>query len=401
MKLKKLTPISVEAIKSGPQRREIPDGGCRGLYLVIQPSGRKSWAVRYRFQGTPRKLTLDGALTLAAARRGASDALHLLELGHDPAVAKQSARAGAELAAANTLRAVAESYLVSEERKPVDKRLRTIGQRRATLERLIFPRLGGRPVTDIRRGEIVKLLDQVEAERGGRMADEVLGVLRIVFDWHARRDDDFRSPVVKGMQRTRPIERMRNRVLSDDEVKRVWIAAEGLGVFGQYVQFMLLTATRRNEAARMTYGELSNGDWLIPAARYKNKHDHLIPLSAAAQALLATVPRIDGCEYVFPTNGKRPVTGFAYFKDHLDQASGVAGWRLHDLRRTARSLMSAAAVNPDHAERCLGHALPGLRKTYDRHEYRTEKLMAFEALAARIQQLVNPPDEGVVVPLRR
>ena len=116
------------------------------------------------------------------------------------------------------------------------------------------------------------------------------------------------------MQRTRPIERMRNRVLSDDEVKRVWIAADGLGVFGQYVQFMLLTATRRNEAARMTYGELSNGDWLIPAARYKNKHDHLMPLSAAAQALLATVPRIVGCEYVFPTDGKRPVTGFAYFK---------------------------------------------------------------------------------------
>ena len=77
MKPKKLTPISVEAIKSGPQRREIPDGGCRGLYLVIQPSGRKSWAVRYRFQGTPCKLTLDGALTLAAARRGASDALQV------------------------------------------------------------------------------------------------------------------------------------------------------------------------------------------------------------------------------------------------------------------------------------------------------------------------------------
>ena len=193
MKPKKLTPIAVEAIKSGPQRREIPDSGCRGLYLVIQPSGRKSWAVRYRFQGTPRKLTLDGALTLAAARRGASDALHLLELGHDPAVAKQSAKAGAELAAANTLRAVAESYLVGEERKPADKRLRTIGQRRATFERLIFPRIGGRPVADIRRSEIVKLLDHVEAERGGRMADEVLGVLRIVFDWHARRDDDFRS----------------------------------------------------------------------------------------------------------------------------------------------------------------------------------------------------------------
>ena len=396
----KLTAIAVENIKPGPRRREIPDSGCQGLYLVVQPSGRKSWAVRYRFQGTPRKLTLDGALTLASARKAATDALHMLERGHDPAAAKKSAKVRAELAAANTLRAVAEAYLVSEERKPADKRLRTIDQRRTTFERLIFPVLGGRPVADIRRSEIVKLLDHVEAERGGRTADEVLGCLRIVFDWYARRDDGFRTPIVKGLQRTRPIERMRNRVLTDDELARVWNAADGLGVSGRYVQFMLLTATRRKEAARMTYSELSNGDWLIPAARYKNKLDHLVPLSKAAQALLATVPRIAGCEYVFSSDGKRAIAGFSRLKAKLDQASGVSGWRLHDLRRTARSLMSAAAVNPDHAERCLGHALPGIRKTYDRYEFRAEKLAAFEALAARIHQLVNPPDGGNVVKLR-
>jgi integrase len=396
----KLTAIAVENIKPGPRRREIPDSGCQGLYLVVQPSGRKSWAVRYRFRGTPRKLTLDGALTLATARKAATDALHVLERGHDPAAAKKSAKVRAELAAANTLRAVAEAYLVSEERKPADKRLRTIDQRRTTFERLIFPVLGGRPVADIKRSEIVKLLDHVEAERGGRTADEVLGCLRIVFDWHARRDDEFRTPIVKGLQRTRPIERMRNRVLTDDELARVWIAADDLSVSGRYVQFMLLTATRRKEAARMTYSELSNGDWLIPASRYKNKLDHLVPLSKAAQALLAKVPRIAGCEYVFTTDGKRAIAGFSRLKAKLDQASGVSGWRLHDLRRTARSLMSAAAVNPDHAERCLGHALPGIRKTYDRYEFRSEKLAAFEALAARITQIVNPPGGDNVVPLR-
>jgi integrase len=396
----KLTAIAVESIKPGPRRREIPDSGCQGLYLVVQPSGRKSWAVRYRFQGTPRKLTLDSALTLATARKAATDALHVLERGHDPAAAKKSAKVGAELAAANTLRAVAESYLVGEERKPADKRLRTIASRRATFERLIFPRIGGRPVADIRRSEIVKLLDHVEAERGGRMADEVLGVLRIVFDWYAPRDDDFRTPIVKGLQRTRPIERMRNRVLSDDELARVWIAADGMGVFGLYVQFMLLTATRRNEAARMTHGEVLNGDWLIPASRYKNKLDHLVPLSKAAQALLAKVPRIVGCEYVFTTDGKRAIGGFSGLKAKLDKASGVTGYRLHDLRRSSRSQMSAAGVDPDHAERCLGHALPGIRKTYDRYEFRAEKLAAFEKLAARINQLANPPDGSNVVKLR-
>ena len=147
----RLTAIAVENIKPWPRRREIPDSGCRGLYLIIQPSGRKSWAVRYRFQGKSRKLTLASALTLAAARKAAADALHVLERGHDPAAVKKSANAKAELAAANTLRAVAESYLVGEERKPADKRLRSIDQRRATFERLIYPALGHRPIGEIRR----------------------------------------------------------------------------------------------------------------------------------------------------------------------------------------------------------------------------------------------------------
>ena len=395
----KLTAIAIENIKPGPHRREIPDSGCCALYLVVQPSGRKSFAVRYRFQGKPRKLTLVGVASLSEARKAATDALHQLEVGLDPAVVKRSAKASAKLAAANTLRAVAESYLAGEERKPADKRLRTIASRRATFERLIYPALGDRPVGNIRRGEIVKLLDHVEAERGGRMADEALGCLRIALDWYACREEDFRTPIVRGLQRTRPIDRMRNRVLSDDELRRVWIAADGLGVFGCYVQFMLLTATRRNEAARLTDGELSpNGDWLIPGARYKNKLDHLIPLSRAAQALLAKVPRIAGCPYVFSSDGKRAVAGFSRLKRMLDVASGVSGFTLHDLRRSARSQMSAAGVNPDHAERCLGHALPGIRKTYDRYEFRTEKLIAFEALATRIARIVDPRPN--VVPLR-
>ena len=80
------------------------------------------------------------------------------------------------------------------------------------------------------------------------------------------------------------------------------------------MQFLLLTATRRNEAARMTHSELSNGDWLIPASRYKNKLDHLVPLSKAAQAVLAKVPRIAGCDFVFTADGKHPITNFSHLK---------------------------------------------------------------------------------------
>ena len=402
---KKLTALAVAAIQPGSQRREIPDGGCAGLYLVVQPiTGAKSWAVRYRHQGKSRKLTLGdvAALPLAAARKAAADALHVLATGTDPAAAKRNARIAAEVAAGTTLRAVAETYLQREEAKPIEKRLRTIWQRRATFERLIFPSsLGSRPIAEIRRGEVTKLLDEVETSRGSRMSDEVLGCLRILFDWHAKRDDDFRSPLTRGMARTSPATRRRIRVLDRDELRAVWSACDRMpGPFGSYVQFLLLTGTRRNEAADMRWSELNGNDWTIPAHRYKNKADQVVPLSCAVQAVLARMPRFVDCDFVFSPTGGGPIVNFSRGKSQLDQLSGVSGWRLHDLRRVARTLLARAGVANDIAEMCLGHTLGGLRATYDRHKYHDEKRHAFEALAALIEQIVNPP-EGNVVPLLR
>src|SRR3954464_6333301 len=95
----RLTTKAVENIKPGPARREIPDGGCLGLFLVVQPSGRKSWAVRYRFEGKPKKLTLNAIGSLAEARKAAADAMHDLDQGVDPAAKKSDARAAAQKAA--------------------------------------------------------------------------------------------------------------------------------------------------------------------------------------------------------------------------------------------------------------------------------------------------------------
>ncbi len=148
----------------------------------------------------------------------------------------------------------------------------------------------------------------------------------------------------------------------------------------------------------MTWGEISQGDWVLPAARNKVKVDLARPLSAAAQSVLGNLPRIGRRGLVFTTDGERLLGGFSKFKRHFDRACGVTDWTLHDLRRTARSLMSRAGVPSDHAERCLGHVMPGVRGTYDRHEYLEEKRRAFEALAAQIERIVNPQEN--VVPLR-
>lgn len=107
------------------------------------------------------------------------------------------------------------------------------------------------------------------------------------------------------------------------------------------------------------------------------------------------MPTLDGCKYIFTTDGRGAVTTFSTGKASVDQACGVRGWTFHDLRRTARTLLSRAGINADIGERCLGHAIQGVRGTYDRFEYATEKRHAFEALAATIERIVHPPEADV------
>src|SRR5262245_5487678 len=171
--VKRLTAIGVEQIKPSTTRFELTDG-TSGLRLVVQPSGARSWCIRYRRPGSRRtaKLTIGSwpAVSLAQARADAAAALREIADGNDPSAARKDAKAAAEVVAGNTLRAIAEAHLRYEEGKSADERLRTIDQRRATFERLIYPVLGGRPIAEIKRGEIMRLLDDVEAKRGGRMA---------------------------------------------------------------------------------------------------------------------------------------------------------------------------------------------------------------------------------------
>jgi integrase len=245
----------------------------------------------------------------------------------------------------------------------------------------------------------VRLLDRIEDENGPVMADRTLAYVRKVMNWHASRSDEFRSPIVRGMARTSGKERARARILNDDELRAIWTAAEATpSPFSAFVKFLLLTGARRSEASDMTWTEVSEGDWTLPAARNKVKVELIRPLSTAARAELAKLPLVGKRGFVFTTGGDSPLGGFSKFKRRLDATCGVTDWTFHDLRRTARSLMSRAGVPSDHAERCLGHVMPGVRGTYDRHEYQEEKRRAFEALAAQIERIVNPKEN--VVPLR-
>jgi integrase len=395
---KGFTDIAVRNLKAGDVRREIPDPRAQGLYVIVQPSGKKSFAVRYRFNGTPRKLTLAGGLTLAAARKLASDALFDLERGIDPASAKKETRAKIKATTANTVQALCENYINRE----ADK-LRSGRLRKQTLERLVYPQIGDVPLADLKRSHVVAMLDKIEDKNGTKMADLTLAFVRKIFNWHASRVDDFNSPIVRSMGRYDTAANSGTRVLTDDELRAIWQATapneKAPQPFYALIRFVLLTAARRSEANYLPWSEVKDGVWTLSARRNKVKLELVRPLSAAANAVLEGLPVIDDGAFVFSYDGHRPLS-LTRPTERLKAVTGTSGWRVHDLRRTARTLLSRAGITPDIAERCLGHVIGGVRGVYDKHGYHAEMAHAFEALAAQVELIVNPP-ANVVTPLRR
>lgn len=371
-----------------------------GFGVRITSKGVRAFILNYRIRGQEFRYTIGRYPTwsVLAAVNEARDLRQRIERGENPLDSRSQLP---PIPSADTFSAVIDNFI----KRHINKQdLRSKGEYVRILDRYVRPRLGDRSIYEIKRSDVTKMLDAVESENGASMADHVLSRVRTVFNWQATRDDRFFSPIVPGMARTKPKERARQRVLTDAELRVVWNAAEDAKTtYGHMLQFILLTATRLREAARMHRDELIGEDWLIPAARHKSKSDFLLPLSKLAQEILAQRPEAG---FVFPSARPRvPLGGFSKLKPKFDEhvlallrkqdtkADPLPRWTTHDLRRTARSLMSRAGVPPDHSERALGHVLLGVRGVYDRHEYRDEKRKAFEALATTIRGILKgcPP----------
>ena len=304
--------------RDGELQTDYFDAQVSGLALRVSET-YKSWTLHYTLGGKRRRLTFGAypSISLAFARTRADEAKAAIAEGRNP-----------QAIASETLQAICELYLGREGDK-----LRNAEWRKQVLERHVYPNLGARPIAEIRRSEIVRLLDHIEENSGPAMATQVLALIRKVMNWHASRSDDFMSPIVRGMART---SEARDRILTDDELRKVWRTTNGL--YSAYVRFLLLTAARRNEASEMTWAEIDGGNWTLPAARNKTKVDLVRPLSRVARAILDALPKRG--DFVFTTDGLKPIANSSRAKRRLDVASGTEGWTLHDLRRTARSLMS-------------------------------------------------------------
>lgn len=405
---KRLTDAAVKAAKAdGSARREIPDAGAPGLYLVVQPSGARSWAIRYRAGGRPRKMTLGRypATSLAEAREAARTALAAVDRGDDPAAARKAERAAGKAEPDRDLvRTVAEEFL----RRHASQN-RTAAETARIFRREVLPRWGERKIHDIARRDVIEMLDAI-ADRGAPvMANRTLAAVRKLFAWAVSRDVIAASPAA-GVKPP-AAETRRDRTLTDDEIRAFWRATAEIGPpFGPLCRLLLVTGQRLGEVSGMTEAEIDNPDaptlWTIPAARAKNARAHAVPLSDLARAALAEAPRIAGpAGFVFTTTGARPVSGFARAKARLDAAmakrldSDLAPWRLHDLRRTAASGMARAGARIEVVERVLNHAsgsFAGVAGVYQRHEYRDEMRAALDAWAALLDRIVAGVDADVI-----
>jgi integrase len=399
MNAMKLTKHQIDAQEPSAKDLYLWDTSPPGFGVRVRPTGVKTFIYSYRASGgrSSRKVrhTIGryGKITLEQARNQAQQLAGQVAAGRDPS-AERVAQRLEEARERQTIAVVADEF-IERYAKP---RNRSWAEYQRILNYNVKPRIGNRPIHELTRRDVVGLLDHVADNSGEVMADHVLAIVRKLCNWHAARDSEFQSPVVIGMARTRPRDLARDRILTDDEIRAIWKALDSATYpFAPLVKLMFLTAQRRQEVAEARWDELQHSTWIIPAERYKTRRPNVVPLPEAASAIVAGLPQL--ADLLFTTSGTTPFSGFSKAKAHLDEASGVSNWRLHDIRRTARTLMVRIGIRPDIAERVLGHVISGVAGVYDRYDYLDEKRNALEALAYEIESITSGQSRSNVVRL--
>jgi integrase len=211
--------------------------------------------------------------------------------------------------------------------------------------------------------------------------------LTTLCNWHAKRDEDYRSPIIKGMGRRGKTDR--DRTLSDRELRTLWKAG---GMFGAFTKLALLTAQRKEKLAQMRFDDVREGVWHIRTEDREKGNAECLPLPQLALDVIEDQRRANpGSAFVFAASRSTLTRA----KKAFETAHPWPQWQLHDLRRSSRSLMAAAGVPDLVAELTLGHRQRGVSSIYNRHGYTSEKGDALARLAQRVVDIVTPPPINV------
>ena len=429
-----LTDRSLQDLRPTPegQRAVVWDALMPGMAVRVSGKGKRSfYAVKRRAGAAQPSWVLLGhypVMTLAEARTRAREAIGALVEGNDPAALAEAKRRQKEEAErqrqASTFATVAEDFAgrLMSGRIPKARGegpLRHPGATAATIRRELVPAWGDRPISEITRRDVIELMEAIrdrggpKPEPGTRRASggpyatrHARAAARRLFDWLVARDVLAQSPCerVKSKE-VHGSPEARKRVLDDDEVRRVWAAAEVTPYpYGPLVRMLMLTGQRRNEIAEATWGEIEAALLTIPPERMKADAGHVVPLTPAAVAILEGLPRFAAGDFVFAgQTGARPFSGFSKAKRRLNAAlGGMKPFTLHDLRRTTRTRMAELGVTPFVGELVIGHRQRGVHAVYDLHTYDDEKREALLKWEARLLSIVAGPEPATpeVVPMR-
>lgn len=392
------------------------DATLPGFGVRHSQTGRKSWLVLHA--GAVK--TIGNTYTMPKLDDAREAAREVMRTGIDPVKAKREQEAAAQAEAEakqQTFAWMVERYI--REYAERNQRPGTLRDTKRLLGRVV-PVLGDKLAKEVNKADIIKVLDHIASNRrrslkghdGPPLAEAraVQVCLRTLFKWAGSEDIVDADPLFTIRRNRHGKPTKRSRVLLDPEIRAFWSGTGQLGYpFGTIDRLLLTTGARLNEIAGLRWTELGDPDEQVralPDVRAKGGEPTVNPLSDLTLAILDTVPCIKGQDLLFTTNGTTPVSGFGYAKEALDRLmeaelarSGLTlkPWRTHDLRRTARTLLSRAEVPADIAERVLDHAIGGTRAIYDRWDFVAQKREAVAKLATMIEHILSG---GSVVPLQ-
>ena len=408
-----LTDTAIRKLRPAERRYEVRDAARPGFGVRVELDGRKVFFQRFGARGE-RRLTLGAysrAFGLAKARAAADKARADHGAGHDPIHARQerrqaerqerAARSAARQGrpAPGTFADLAERYLRDARRR---RKPRSVHEDERKLRVDVLPRWGARRVGEIRRADVLRLVEETR-ERGGVSSNRTLALVRVVFQYAVDREELDANPALRIPRRYLYAEQPRERVLTRGELHAILGAVDGLGpIVGGAFRMILLTAQRPGEVLRIRWEEIGRDEggsfWQLPDELAKSGRGHRVPLSRQAMSVLEALrPLTDSTPWVFaspsPMVEDGPIQWLSHAVVRLRRSSGVPDFTPHDLRRTAATLMGERGVRPDVIERVLNHTPAKIARTYNRAAYDAEKRQALAILGDLIESLARGEDD--------
>jgi integrase len=388
MPIVKLNARNITTLKAvGGVRTDYRDELLPGFFLRVTPQGTRTFGIVYTTRdGRLRRCTLGpvGPLGLSQARAQAKRLRGAVAQGEDPHGDRMTARR--QKLTASTVDDLVEAFLSSKDAQGWRPKTRQEFARILRVE--VVPALGQLKPDEVKRGEVRALVDRL-SDRAPVMANRVFEVTRRLYTWAIGKDLVETSPCV-GLSKPSP-ETQRDRVLSEDEIRAVWTACDAEpGIIADAFRLMLLTAQRRGEVLSMRWQDVDGHWWTIPAELAKNGLSHRVPLSPQALTILGGLRKGAKGPWVFPSpTTDRPIENPQKAAERLRERSKVPDLRLHDLRRTAASLMTGMGISRLTVKKILNHAERDVTAVYDRHSYDPEKRTALEAWGRRLDEIVS------------